>query len=121
MVADPASRDAIHYLQQLDSPAHMAELFQMATRGFCSNAREILFGVSQERLELVHAVAVASGDPRASELESLARKGLADINAGTDDLRSSPPTLLAPLGWMGMRGVRERMSSCMNRRGPRGR
>ena len=118
MVADPASRDAIHYLEQLDSPAHMAELFQLATRGFCSNAREILFGVSRERLNLVHAVAVASGDPRASELESLARKGLADINAGTDDLQASPPTLLAPLGWIGMRGVRGRISICIGRRGP---
>ncbi len=119
MVADPESRDAITYLKQLDSPAHMAGLFQMATFGYCLNAREIFFGISPQRVELVHAVAVALGDPRASELEALAKKGLADINAGTGDLIPSAPTTLVPLGWIGMRGVRDRMSNCLNRRGPR--
>ncbi|MDQ2666345.1 MAG: serine/threonine protein kinase [Gemmatimonadota bacterium] len=119
MVADPESREAITYLKQLESPTHMAGLFQLAMGGFCSNSREIFFGISPERAELVHAVAVASGDPRASELEALALRGMTDINAGTADMGAPSPAALAPLRWLGMRGVSERMGICLSRRGPR--
>jgi hypothetical protein len=119
MSADPASREAVRYVQQLESPAHMAALLQMATGGFCANAREIFFGISPERAGLVHAVAVASGDPRASELENLALAGMAAVNSGTADPFGESPGYLAPLGWMGMRGVRARASVCLDRRGPR--
>ena len=119
MSADPDSREAVHYVQQLESPAHMAGLLQMATGGFCANAREIFFGISPERAGLVHAVAVASGDPRASELENIALASMAAVNSGAADPMGAPPGFLAPLGWMGMRGVRARASVCLDRRGPR--
>ena len=119
MVADPESREAIKYLKQLDSPTHMAGLFRLATVGFCGNAREILFGISPERESLVHAVTLAFGDPRASEFEALATRSLRDINAGTADQLTMPPSMLAPMGWLGMRGVRDRIGICLNGRGPR--
>ena len=119
MTADPDSREAIQYVQQLESPAHMAGLFQMAGLGFCANAREVFFGISPERAGLVHAVAVASGDPRASELESITLAGMAAVNSGKGDPFGASPGILAPLSWMGMRGVRARASYCLDRRGPR--
>ena len=117
MTADPDSREAIRYVQQLESPAHMAALLQMATGGFCANAREIFFGISPERAGLVHAVAVAVGDPRASELESIALASMSAVNSGSADPNGASPGYLSPLGWMGMRGVRARASVCLDRRG----
>ena len=119
MAADPDSREALHYVQQLESPAHMAGLLQMANGGFCANAREIFFGISPERAGLVHAVAVASGAPRASELEAVALASMAAVNSGSADPFGDAPGYLTPLGWIGMRGVRARASVCLDRRGPR--
>ncbi|CAN5917474.1 hypothetical protein BH11GEM2_BH11GEM2_29440 [soil metagenome] len=119
MAADPDSREAVHYVQQLESPAHMASLLHIATGGFCANAREIFFGISPERAGLVRAVAVATGDPRASELEAIALAGMAAVNSGAADPPSASPGFLTPLAWMGMRGMRARASACLDRRGPR--
>lgn len=119
MAADPESREAVHYVQQLESPAHMAGLLQMSTGGFCANAREIFFGISPERAGLVHAIAVASGAPRANELEAVALASMAAVNSGTADPLGDAAGYLTPLGWIGMRGVRARASACLDRRGPR--
>jgi serine/threonine protein kinase len=117
MSADPDSREAVHYVQQLESPAHMAGLLQMATGGFCSNAREIFFGISPERKGLIHAVAVALGDPRAAELEATALASMEGLDSGTADPLGASAGYLTPLGWIGMRGVRSRASVCLDRRG----
>ena len=119
MSADPESREAVHYVRQLESSAHMAGLFQSATTGFCANAREIFFGISPERAGLLRAIALASGAPRAAELEAVALASMAAVNSGAADPVGDAPAFLKPLGWIGMRGVRARASACLDRRGSR--
>ena len=119
MVADPESREAIRYTKQLASPSHFGELMFITTAGFCMNARELLVGSDTARSALLHDVAMSSGNPRASELEVLGNNWLTDTRDGTMNLselglprvRLSP---FAPLGWMGMRGFKDRAFLCLS-------
>ena len=120
MVADPNSREAIRYVAQLESPAHFGELIFAASAAFCSNARELLFGIDSERYRLLHDIGAASGNPRATELETLGTRWLTDLRNGTVDHSlgwqngvDRPMPLLAPLGWLGMSGLEGRARVCL--------
>ncbi len=112
MVADPESREAIRYTGQLESPLLFGELNLVASTGFCLNSRELLFGTDSARVRLLHAIALASGNPRAGELEVLGKRWLDDANAGTLAVPVGLPRAFAPLGWIGLRGFRDRVRIC---------
>ena len=121
MTADPESREAFRYVKQLESPPHFGELMITASVGFCANARELLFGSDSARANLLHDIAKASGNPRAPELEVLGNRWLSDLRAGTLDRSGETPeqrrrtfSTLAPLGWIGMRGFRDRARVCLS-------
>jgi serine/threonine-protein kinase len=114
MVADPESREAIRYTKQLESPALFDELMLLSSSGFCFDSRELLFGSDPERLAQLHDIAIASGNPRAGELEELGKRWLSDVNAGTLELAARPNKTFAPLGWIGMHGFRDRARVCLS-------
>lgn len=114
MVADPESREAIRYTKQLESPAVFSELMLVSSSGFCFDSRELLFGSDPARRVQLHDIATASGNPRAGELEELGKRWLSDVNAGTLELSTRPSQAFAPLGWIGMRGFRDRARVCLS-------
>jgi hypothetical protein len=114
MVADPESREALRYTKQLESPALFGQLIMASSYGFCFNSRELLFGSDAARRAQIHDIAVASGIPRAGELEELGKRWLSDVNAGTLEFSTRPSQAFAPLGWIGMRGFRDRARVCLS-------
>ncbi len=85
--------------------------------GYCANAREVLFGIDPRRRAALHrAGEVMSDIPRSSEIVSLNQRWLDqlidDPTAALGGYDATTPAALKPLGWIGRKSLRARLSFC---------
>ena len=102
------------------APSTFGEQFFLTAVAHCLNTREILFGVHPGRRVVVRRIAAASGVPRMADLARLVERWFDDMNeADTPTLgwdRRSTQGALKPLGWVGLTGLRNRLSDCYRSR-----
>jgi hypothetical protein len=110
------------------SPAARTLLAHAAVTGFCFNAREIIFGPSPRRRDVLSGIARALRRvPRMDDVILAERRELdewisapsrmnqryLDVLAGLGMWQGPMTRTLAPLGWVGLAGLRDRLLFCL--------
>jgi len=131
LVADPASptaRDLMAWLNP-SSPGQAAtalepldrwSLIEAVVPAFCTSPREVLLGIDPRRGELLRSSLGKQGAvPRTDEWIRLNlrwfeqwRDHPSAAGARWDGTRPAVPALARPLGWIGLRGMRDRIAFC---------
>ena len=134
LVADPASSTAREALagmnpsgapgegQQVTAlePLDRWSLIEAVVPAFCTSPREVLLGIDPRRAELLRSALAKQGAvPRTDEWIRLNlrwfeqwRDRPSAAGARWDGTRPAVPALARPLGWIGLRGIRDRIAFC---------
>jgi hypothetical protein len=131
LVADPRSRTAQEALEGLNpswsgAPALGLEpldrwfLIASVVPAFCTSAREVLLGIDPRRGDLLRSALGKQRDvPRTDEWIRLNlrwfqqwRDKASAAGARWNGTRPAVPALARPLGWIGLRALRDRIAFC---------
>jgi serine/threonine-protein kinase len=119
LAADPSGRGLAPYLGDTAMAPYRRILGATALAyGYCYNVREVLFGVDPRRRgALAQADSALRDLPRADELVRLMRNDLDELIAhpgAAFEARGGTlrPGVARPFGWIGLRGVRDRLAIC---------